>query len=301
MGFSYKDYVENERTKKWRDKTDAAIGRIEQQKPFAYDVNADALYRNYRDQYIRNARTAMQDTMGQAAAMTGGYGNSYAATAGNQAYQQQMGKLNDVIPQLYQIAYDRYNNDRQDLYNRANLYNGMYADEFGRDYGMYGDAYDRAFANYQQGVSEDQWNRNFNEGVRQFNATYGLNSYKALYGSGKGSYGGNGSYGVPVGGDQETSESAQSNLTKQFMASIMTQGEYSRRTDKGWNYGDYVKNKIDEWQNKGNGQGEKLSTAEAAWLQTQYANVIAEAENKKKQQTTTGKKNTAGGAIRSTK
>ena len=82
---------------------------IENYGDFSYDVNSDALYQQYADQYMRQGKLAMQDAMGQAAALTGGYGNSYAATVGNQAYQSYLQQLNDKVPELYQLALDRYN------------------------------------------------------------------------------------------------------------------------------------------------------------------------------------------------
>ena len=81
------------------------IGQIKNRKPFSYDVNADALYKQYKDQYVNLGKQAMVDTMGQAAALTGGYGNSYAATVGNQAYQSYLSQLNNVVPELYDKAY----------------------------------------------------------------------------------------------------------------------------------------------------------------------------------------------------
>jgi murein DD-endopeptidase MepM/ murein hydrolase activator NlpD len=85
-----------------------AMNKILNREDFSYDLNGDALYQQYKDRYIQQGKMAMQDTMGQAAALTGGYGNSYASTAGNQAYQGYLQGLNDVIPELQQIAYDRY-------------------------------------------------------------------------------------------------------------------------------------------------------------------------------------------------
>ena len=76
-------------------------------KKFSYDINGDALYHQYKNQYAQQGKLASQDTMAQAAAMTGGYGNSYAATAGNQAYQGYLTKLNDVIPELYHLPMKR--------------------------------------------------------------------------------------------------------------------------------------------------------------------------------------------------
>lgn len=88
---------------------------------FSYDLNGDALYQQYKDNYIQQGKMAMQDAMGQAAAMTGGYGNSYAATVGNQAYQGYLQGLNDVVPQLYQMALDRYNLEGNELDSKYGL------------------------------------------------------------------------------------------------------------------------------------------------------------------------------------
>ena len=99
--------------------------------PVSYDFNADALYQQYKDKYIQQGKMAMQDTIGQASAMTGGYGNSYAATAGNQAYQASLQNLNDVIPELYQMAYDRYNQEGQDMLTQISLEKSIYDTEYG--------------------------------------------------------------------------------------------------------------------------------------------------------------------------
>ena len=61
------------------------LNNILNRKQFSYDANKDTLYNQYKDMYTRNGQTAMQDTMGNAALLTGGYGNSYATTAGQQA------------------------------------------------------------------------------------------------------------------------------------------------------------------------------------------------------------------------
>ena len=71
----------------WRGQLDDIMNRIMNREQFNYDLNADALYQQYKDQYIHGGNLAMQDTMGQATAMTGGYGNSYAQSAGQQTYQ----------------------------------------------------------------------------------------------------------------------------------------------------------------------------------------------------------------------
>lgn len=112
---------------------DSIMGQILAGQNFKYDFNEDAMYQQYKDAYARQAKLASQDVMGQAAAMTGGYGNSYAASVGNQAYQAELGKLNDVIPELYQLALDRHNMEQNKLMQKYSVY----ADDYNREYTQY--------------------------------------------------------------------------------------------------------------------------------------------------------------------
>ena len=51
----------------------------------------------------------MRDTMGQAAALTGGYGSSYAQSVGQQQYDSYLQSLGEALPELYGMAWQRYN------------------------------------------------------------------------------------------------------------------------------------------------------------------------------------------------
>ena len=84
------------------------LSQIRSGQQFQYDARTDPLYNIYKDLYTQNGRRAMQDTMGQAAALTGGYGNSYAQSVGQQQYGQYMENLNAMVPQLQQQAYQQY-------------------------------------------------------------------------------------------------------------------------------------------------------------------------------------------------
>ncbi len=120
---------------KYQGQIDQVMQNITNRKPFQYDVNADALYQQYKDRYTQMGRQAMQDTMGQAAALTGGYGNTYAQNAGQQAYGAYMQGLTDKIPELYQLALDKYDRD-------AALEKEKYSvlkDADATDYGRWGD------------------------------------------------------------------------------------------------------------------------------------------------------------------
>jgi peptidoglycan hydrolase-like protein with peptidoglycan-binding domain len=114
------------------DKYTGYLNQYENRDPFSYDFNSDALYNQYKDQYIQQGQLAMMDTMGQAAAMTGGYGNSYAQTVGQQAYNQQLSQLNEIMPELYSMAYDKYNQEGQELLNMYGLYKGLSTEDYGR-------------------------------------------------------------------------------------------------------------------------------------------------------------------------
>lgn len=108
--------------------------------PFKYDINADALYQQYKDKFIQQGQAAMQDTMGQAAALTGGYGSSYAQNVGQQAYNQHLLQLNDVVPELYQMAYGKYQDEGNELLQRYSMLSGEEAEAFNRWYQQNRDA-----------------------------------------------------------------------------------------------------------------------------------------------------------------
>lgn len=161
---------------------DNAMNAILNRKGFSYDLNGDALYQQYKDNYITQGKQAMMDAAGQAAAMTGGYGNSYAQTVGQQTYQGYLQGLNDKIPELYQLALDRYNSEGDRLATNYGLlssdrsnalaeheagYNKLVAD---RDYygNEYNSVYNREFTNWDSNRTYDTsqyWNE-YNTGYQ---------------------------------------------------------------------------------------------------------------------------------------
>lgn len=99
--------------------------QLEDRDPFSYNVNSDALYQQMKDNYIQQGMLASMDTMGQAAAMTGGYGNSYAQSAGQQMYNQHLTQLNNIVPELYSTAYNKYLQEGQQLQNLYEMNMGI--------------------------------------------------------------------------------------------------------------------------------------------------------------------------------
>lgn len=120
---------------KYGAQLDNIMNQLQNPQDFKYNFNDDELFKYYADLYTQKGRQASMDTMGQAAALTGGYGNSYAQQAGQQAYQQNLLSLYDRGMDLYDRAYQR---DQDRLGNLRNNYSMMaQADE--SDYGRYRD------------------------------------------------------------------------------------------------------------------------------------------------------------------
>lgn len=142
------------KTNKWEDELDSIYNQISKMEKFKYDMNADALYKQYAQQYENNAKLAMQDTVGQISALTGGYGNSYAETAGQAMYNQQMQGLNDRALELYQLALNQYNAEGDRL---MNIY-GITADQYNAEYNKIRDE-----------VADAQWAKEYEERQRQYN------------------------------------------------------------------------------------------------------------------------------------
>jgi hypothetical protein len=89
--------------------------KISDYKPFRYNADEDPLYRQLADRYAQIGQQASRNVQGQAAALTGGYGNSYAAQVGNQAYQQYLTALNDQLPSLQANAQTAWANEYDQL------------------------------------------------------------------------------------------------------------------------------------------------------------------------------------------
>ena len=200
MAYTYKNYEESDALKQMREQ----MQQVQQQKPgeyqsqwaqkqqqaasdymnrpeFKYSLNGDPLYQQYKEAYQRNGKLAMQDTIGQAAAMNGGYGSSYGQVAGQQVYDSKLQQLNDRVPELYNLALSKYQADGEQLMNRFNMASSMESQDYGRyqdalsawqterdyatgrydnersrDYDIWADNDSRAFSRYQEEYSRYQ-------------------------------------------------------------------------------------------------------------------------------------------------
>lgn len=259
----------------WQDQLNETLQQILNREKFSYDLNGDALYQQYKDQYTTRGKMAMMDTMGQAQAMTGGYGNSYAQSVGQQAYQAHLQELNNKIPELYQLAMNKYQMEGDEMLNQAALMAqqeemdyGRYRDQIGDwqterdylanrfdterdyDYGKWADgrdfaynqfADDRAY-DYQVGrdkIADEQWQKEFDEAKRQFDQQYGGSSGGGYSGGGGGSSsgGGGGSYNSSSSYTGNPGYSSSQILSIQRQAGLSQDGIWGPQTAAAYDNG----------------------------------------------------------------
>jgi hypothetical protein len=104
---------------------------------------------------------AMMDTVGQVSALSGGYGNSYAQTAGQQAYNAELSNLNEVIPELYGAAQSQYASEGNQMANELSMLQG--AETLDRS------AYETSLDNWQEELSY-LYNKNAEMSEKEYNA-----------------------------------------------------------------------------------------------------------------------------------
>ncbi|MBQ2730154.1 MAG: LysM peptidoglycan-binding domain-containing protein [Clostridia bacterium] len=97
---------------------------------FSYEPENDLAYRLIRDENRKNARFAMEDALGKALSLTGGYSNSYGLSAAQQAYADELSETVAMIPELYKAAYDRFDNERDHISDSIKLLSDLDDAEF---------------------------------------------------------------------------------------------------------------------------------------------------------------------------
>lgn len=100
---------ENRFQQKQQELLDAALKRD----PFSWSKETDPQYSSYKKTYLREGKRATADALAKASAASGGRPSSFAVNAATQAGDYYATKLSDVIPTLYQQAYERYLKDYQ--------------------------------------------------------------------------------------------------------------------------------------------------------------------------------------------
>lgn len=239
-----------------------ALAAVTNPTAFSYDVEQDPVYSAYRKQYLREGDRAMADTLAKASAATGGRPSSYAVTAAQQAGNYYNSQLTDVIPTLYQNAYQRYMNNI-DLQKQA--FDVLAAD---RDA-----AKNEHQANYELLLEKLEELQALQEEQPAAPGSPVLDNFVApgVYvdtDSGKPDASPVGTF-TPVSTTPHTLSSGYQEVdtaaTRSFKGSVMTRREFSRTGDKYASYEDYLAEMIDQRLSRGD-----LTENEAATLMQYY-------------------------------
>lgn len=228
----------------WQQSLNDTVANIQNRKPFKYNLNEDALYQQYADRYVQQGQQAMMDTMGQAATLTGGYGNSYAQQVGQQTYQGYLQGLNDMIPDFYSMALQRYQAEGDSLMDQY----GLLADRDNTDYGRYMDCLNNYYkqldimqnqynsqlnfdyGQYRDAMADAQWQAEFDENMRRYNQEWAAANAPAggsgSSGGGGGSGGGNSTYaGTPEAETGWDKNAVLAALESDFPNKVVTSAE----------------------------------------------------------------------------
>jgi len=183
----------------YTDKINNLMSQIENREKFSYDFNTDPLFQNALQGAMAAGQTAMQDTIGQASALTGGYGSSYATSAANQAYNEYVKGAYESLPDYYNLAKSAYDQEGQELYDRLGMYRTADESEYSRLNNAYGlnlnkaeSLYNKEYSNYWDtnnynlkvaeanndlaykmasfAENQRQYDQDYNEKVRQYNS-----------------------------------------------------------------------------------------------------------------------------------
>lgn len=172
----------------YSDRVDAMMDTIANRDKFSYDFNTDPLFQNALASAMASGQTAMQDTMGQAAALTGGYGSSYATSAANQTYNQFVQDAYAQLPEYYKLALDAYTREGDELYNQLGMYRDADNTEYGRLTNAYGLNYQKAQDIYGQEYNNYWDTTNANIGIDQYNANLAMKVNEENYQRAKDAY-----------------------------------------------------------------------------------------------------------------
>lgn len=149
----------------YADQMSGLLNDVTNRQEFSYNPLEDANYQALAKVYNANGLKAQQDTLGQAAALNGGYNTSWATSASQQARNDYNQQLASLIPELEQTAYSRY----YDNYNMNLNALGALQDADNTAYSKYRDKvadsqwlYGQNYQKYRDTVADSQWQKEYN-------------------------------------------------------------------------------------------------------------------------------------------
>lgn len=168
------------------------LDRILNREDFSWSKETDPQWSSYKKSYLREGDRATANALAKASAASGGRPSSYAVNAATQAGDYYATKLNDMIPTLYQQAYERYLDEYNMKLKDLNTVNqqeqldyakyldrlGQFNTDRGFAYQNYADDYDRLRSQLADVQGQDQidYARYLDEASRQQTAQDSIRS-----------------------------------------------------------------------------------------------------------------------------
>ena len=113
---------------------------------YKYDPSADNLYQNYKKEYMTEAQQARTGVVNSGLRLSGGYGNDFSQSVGEQQYQTYLANINRLAPAFENLEYARYQGETDDLANQLKLLATMENTDYGRNRDAISDK--EAYRNY---------------------------------------------------------------------------------------------------------------------------------------------------------
>ena len=148
----------------WQTELDTAYENYKNRGKFSYDPEQDTAYKQYRQAYLDMGQLAMKDTVGKASSLTGGYGNSYATSAGAGAYMNYASQAAQALPTYRQMALSEYEAEGNRLLNSYNMASDGRNFEYQQERDRIADEQWQQEFDYQKSrdsVADSQWQQQF--------------------------------------------------------------------------------------------------------------------------------------------
>lgn len=163
-----KDYLKQVQnsgySRKWADRLDSLVDMYVNRADFEYSPEDDIIWQQTKSAALREGRRAMEDTVARNTALSGGYANSYAATAGAQAYERTVSDITASAGDYYTKAYEKYLDEEKRLLDEISLIGELDDAEYTRYMKMLDDAesrydseYDRDYAAWRDSVADRRY------------------------------------------------------------------------------------------------------------------------------------------------
>lgn len=155
----------------YTDKINELMDQISNREKFSYDADTDPMFQQYLANSMASGQKAMQNTIGQASALTGGYGSTYATAAANGAYNDYVQDAYNNLPEYYNMALEAYQNEGNELYSKLGMYNTADQTEYDRLATAYSANLSNADRIWNQEYSNYWDTANYNQSAAKFNAS----------------------------------------------------------------------------------------------------------------------------------